>query len=134
MATQNIKRTFLLILYREGKTKTKRKTHLTLVVCFLHLGTLSLPACYPLICLSRHIRHIFFFPLPNQCICCGIQSHKTHLGQNTFKTAEYSLLRQWVQEESVPNKDPDVSERPSFIPPPPPRDWLHVSNLFVVYD
>ena len=29
---------------------------------------------------------------------------------------EYSLLRQQVQEESVPNKDPDVSERPIFIP------------------
>ena len=35
----------------------------------------------------------------------------------TLKTVEYSLLRQWVQGESVSNKDPDVSERPSFIPP-----------------
>ena len=34
----------------------------------------------------------------------------------TLKTVEYSLLRQWVQGESVPMKDPDVSERPSFIP------------------
>ena len=33
-----------------------------------------------------------------------------------LKTVEYSLFPQWVQEESVPNKDPDVSERPSFIP------------------
>ena len=35
----------------------------------------------------------------------------------TLKTVAYSLLRQWVQGESVPNKDPDVSERPSFLPP-----------------
>ena len=34
-------------------------------------------------------------------------------------TVEYSLLRQWVQGESVPNKDPDVSEGPSFIHPHP---------------
>ena len=33
--------------------------------------------------------------------------------------------------ELVPNKDPDVSERPSFIHP---TVWLRVSNLFVVYD
>ena len=30
---------------------------------------------------------------------------------------EYSLLCHRVQGESVPNKNPDVSERPSFIPP-----------------
>ena len=49
--------------------------------------------------------------------------------QNTppgiLKTVEYSLLCQRVQGESVLNKDPDVSERPSFIPPPtlhPPPD------------
>ena len=35
----------------------------------------------------------------------------------TLKTVEYSLLRQRVQRESVPNKDPDISEMPSFIPP-----------------
>ena len=39
-----------------------------------------------------------------------------NIPQRTLKTVEYSLLRQWVQGESVPNKDPDVSERPSFIP------------------
>ena len=36
--------------------------------------------------------------------------------RRTLKTVQYSLLRQRVQGESVPNKDPDVSERPSFIP------------------
>ena len=34
-----------------------------------------------------------------------------------------------VQGQSVPNKAPDVSQRPSFI-----HDWLNASNLFVVYD
>ena len=33
----------------------------------------------------------------------------------TLKTVKYSLLRQQVQRESVPNKDP---ESLSFIPPP----------------
>ena len=37
--------------------------------------------------------------------------------RRTLKAVEYSLLCQRVQGESVPNKDPDVSERPSFIPP-----------------
>ena len=37
--------------------------------------------------------------------------------RRTVKILEYSLLCQQVQGESVPNKDPDVSERPSFIPP-----------------
>ena len=41
--------------------------------------------------------------------------------QRTLKTVEYSLLLQRVQRESVPNKDPDVSGRPSFIPP---TAWL----------
>ena len=50
----------------------------------------------------------------------------------TLKTVEYSLLRQRVQGESVSNKDPDVSERPSFIPLL--CDWLYVSNLLVVCD
>ena len=31
----------------------------------------------------------------------------------TLKTVEYSLLCQRIQGESVPNKNPDVSERPS---------------------
>ena len=35
----------------------------------------------------------------------------------TIKRVEYSLLHQRIQGESVPNKDPDVSERPSFIIP-----------------
>ena len=39
----------------------------------------------------------------------------------TLKTVEYSLLCHRVQGESVPNKNPDVSERPSFIPP---TTWL----------
>ena len=37
--------------------------------------------------------------------------------RRTLKTVVYSLLCQRVQGESVPNKDPNVSERPSFIPP-----------------
>ena len=40
--------------------------------------------------------------------------------QKTLRTVEYSLLRQRVQGESVPNKDPDVSERPGFLPNPHP--------------
>ena len=37
--------------------------------------------------------------------------------RRTLKTVEYSLLCQRIQGESVPNKDSDVSEGPSFIPP-----------------
>jgi len=62
MATQNFKRNILLILYREGEKKKKKtcltvcfllplkreKTTLIIAVYFLHLGTPSLPACYPL--------------------------------------------------------------------------------------
>ena len=44
--------------------------------------------------------------------------------QRTLKTVEYSLSRQQVQGESVPNRDPDVSERPSFIPPPLPAPHM----------
>ena len=33
----------------------------------------------------------------------------------TLKTEEYSLLHQGVQGESVPNKDPDVSETQFYI-------------------
>jgi len=40
-----------------------------------------------------------------------------NIPQRTLKTVEYSLLHQRVQGGSVANKDPDVSERPSFIPP-----------------
>ena len=43
-------------------------------------------------------------------------------------TTEYSLLRQWVQGESVPNKDPDVSDGPSFIQPPHPA---HVTGYLL---
>ena len=64
--------------------------------------------------------------------CCGIWSCKTHLAEHS-RTVEYSLLCQRVQGESVPNKD-SVSERPSFMPPHYVCNWLHVSNLFVVYD
>ena len=56
-----------------------------------------------------------------------------NIPRRTLKTVEYSLLCQRIQGKSVPNKNPGVSERPSFIPPVL-RDWLHVSNIFVVYD
>ena len=42
-----------------------------------------------------------------------------NIPQRILKTVKYSLLRQQVQRESVPNKDPDVSERPCFISPLP---------------
>ena len=54
--------------------------------------------------------------------------------RRTLKTVKYSLLCQQVQRESVPNKDPDVPERLFYTTSPPLCDWLHVSNLFVVYD
>ena len=63
-----------------------------------------------------------------------VESGVSNTPQGTLRTVAYGLLRQQVQGESVPNKCPDVSERPSFITPHPPHDWLHVSNLFVVYD
>ena len=63
--------------------------------------------------------------------CCGIRSHKTHLGGhsrqwstvyytsgstgNQFPTRTLMFLRGWVLY-------------------PPLHDWLHVSNLFIVYD
>ena len=58
MATQNFKRNFLLILYREGKkfdtcslfppaAYGRDKKYLTLAAYFLHLETPGLPACYP---------------------------------------------------------------------------------------
>ena len=43
--------------------------------------------------------------------------------RRTLKTMEFSLLRQRVQGESVPNKDPDVSERPSFISTGGYKNW-----------
>ena len=46
--------------------------------------------------------------------CCGIRSCETHFGGHSRQWS--SLLCQRVQGESVPNKDPDVSERPSFTP------------------
>ena len=52
--------------------------------------------------------------------------------RRTLKTVEYSLLRHRVQGESVPNKDPDFSDRPVLNHRL--RDWLHVSNHSVVYD
>ena len=42
---------------------------------------------------------------------------------------EYSLLRQRVQEESVPNKDPDVSERPIFRPHPQMTGYMLATSL-----
>ena len=58
--------------------------------------------------------------------------------QNTpwriLKTVEYSLLHQWVQGESVPNKDPDVSERPSFIPPNYVTDYVLVTSLLYMIE
>ena len=38
--------------------------------------------------------------------------------RRTLSTVEHSLFRQRVQGESIPNKAPEVSERPSFIPRP----------------
>ena len=37
---------------------------------------------------------------------------------------EYSLLLQRVQGESVPNKDPDVSETPSFVATSPTPHYV----------
>ena len=39
---------------------------------------------------------------------CFVESQNTP--QRTIKTVEYRLLCQWVQGESVPKKDLDVSE------------------------
>ena len=36
--------------------------------------------------------------------------------RRTLKTEEYSLLHQWVQGESAPNKDPDDFGGLGFIP------------------
>ena len=47
--------------------------------------------------------------------------------RRTLKTEEYSLLRQWVQGEFAPNKDPDDFGGLSFIPPL--CDWLHVLSF-----
>ena len=46
---------------------------------------------------------------------------------------EYSLLRQQVQGESVPNKDPSVSERPSFISPLPHYMTGYMLAISVLY-
>ena len=63
-------------------------------------------------------------------VSCSVNSNHAPLLWNlelqntprrTVKILEYSLLCQRVQGESVPNKDPDVSERPSFIPHRNPR-------------
>ena len=51
----------------------------------------------------------------------------------TLKTVEYSLLCQRVQGESIPNKDSDVSERPSFILPNYMTDYvLATSFLYMI--
>ena len=44
----------------------------------------------------------------------NLESHNT--SEDTQDSGE-QFVTQRVQGESVPNKDPDVSERPSFIPP-----------------
>ena len=56
--------------------------------------------------------------------------------QNTpwriLKRVEYSLLHQWVQEESVLNKDPDVSERPFYTPHYVTGYMLATSLLYMI--
>ena len=55
--------------------------------------------------------------------------------QNTpwriLKTVEYSLLHQWVQGESVPNKDPDVSETQFYTPDYLTDYMLATSSLYI---
>ena len=60
-----------------------------------------------------------------------IQCRKAHLGGHS-KTAEYSLLPQQVQGESVLNKDTDIFENTVLYPTL--SDSLHVDNFFDVYD
>ena len=53
------------------------------------------------------------WPKENQKLLWDLESQNT--SWKTLKTVEYSLLCQWAKGESVPSKDPDVSERPSII-------------------
>ena len=54
--------------------------------------------------------------------------------RRTLKTVEYSLLCQWVQGESVPNKAPDVSERPRFIPPHYMTGYMLATSLLYMVE
>ena len=45
-----------------------------------------------------------------------VESRVTTQTLEDTQDGEYSLSRQRLQGESVPNRDPDVSERLSFIP------------------
>ena len=113
----------------EKEKKKKKKQHLTLVICLFHLRTPSHPACYPLICFSRHLYS------PQPCICCGIWSHKTHLrGHSRQWTTVYYTSRS--KENQFPTRTLMFLRGPVLYPPPHPLlcDWLLVSNLFVVYD
>ena len=47
---------------------------------------------------------------------------------------EYSLLCQRVQGESIPNKDSDVSERPSFILPNYMTDYVLATSLLYMIE
>ena len=54
--------------------------------------------------------------------------------QRTLKTVEYSLLHQRVQGESFPNKAPDVSERPRFIPPHYMTGYMLATSLLYMVE
>ena len=63
--------------------------------------------------------------------CCGIRSRKTHLGGHVrqWSTVYYASRSKG---ESVPNKDPNVSERPSFIPPTTWTGYVLATSLLHV--
>ena len=63
--------------------------------------------------------------------CCGIWSRKTHLGGHVrqWSTVYYASRSKG---ESVPNKDPNVSERPSFIPPTTWTGYVLATSLLHV--
>ena len=73
--------------------------------------------------------------LPSQCTRNVVEitvAKHTWVTQRTLKTVEYSLLRQRVQGESVPNKDPNVSERLFYTPHYMTGYMLATSLLYVV--
>ena len=55
------------------------------------------------------------WPKENQKLLWDLESQNT--SWRTFKTVEYSLLRQWAKGESVLNKDPDDFGGLGFNPP-----------------
>ena len=61
--------------------------------------------------------------------CCGIWSHKTHLGGHSRSTVYYASESKGNQ---FPTRTLMFLRGPVLYPPL--CDWLHVSNLFVVYD